>query len=63
MEALSALIAQADAAVDPADAKNTAAATGVLFDGVKAVNTYLKENDILDPAVLEAAAADTAAPL
>jgi F-type H+-transporting ATPase subunit c len=31
MEALSALIAQADAAVDPADAKNTAAATGAGF--------------------------------
>jgi F-type H+-transporting ATPase subunit c len=28
MEAFSALVAQADAAVDPADAKNTAAATG-----------------------------------
>lgn len=34
---------------------NTAAATGVLFDGVKAVNTYLKDSEILDPAVLEAA--------
>jgi len=34
---------------------NTAAATGVLFDGVKAVNTYLKGTEILDPAVLEAA--------
>ena len=34
---------------------NTAAATGVLFDGVKAVNTYLKDTEILDPAVLEAA--------
>ncbi len=31
MEALSALIAQADAAVDPADAKNTAAAIGAGF--------------------------------
>jgi cysteinyl-tRNA synthetase len=34
---------------------NTAAATGVLFDGVKTVNTYLKESDLPDPAVLEAA--------
>ena len=34
---------------------NTAGALGVLFDGVKMVNTYLKENETLDPAVLGAA--------
>ena len=34
---------------------NTAAAIGILFDGVKTVNTYLKENEPLDGKVLDAA--------
>ncbi|NLA91396.1 MAG: cysteine--tRNA ligase [Synergistaceae bacterium] len=34
---------------------NTAGAIGVIFDAVRTVNTYLKEKEILDPAVLEAA--------
>lgn len=34
---------------------NTAAALGILFDGVKAINTYLKENDVLDEKTLHAA--------
>ncbi len=34
---------------------NTAGAIGVLFDGVKMVNTYLRERSTFDPEVLEAA--------
>ena len=34
---------------------NTAAAMGVLFEAVRAVNTYLKDNEPLDPVVLDAA--------
>ena len=34
---------------------NTAGAIGVIFDAVRTVNTYLKEKETLDPAVLEAA--------
>jgi cysteinyl-tRNA synthetase len=53
LSAFTALEEKFRAAMD--DDFNTAAAIGILFDGVKTVNTYLKENEPLDGKVLDAA--------